>query len=125
MSAKLSPYLGMPIYGHIVVINPYDQIKHWRSIHKDDYVTSPFRARRLLPLGSVLLVIISFIFIALFKNKFTVLRIHKKHIMFLFQFSSYSSLWEYCGGAFHVLLSWMQENNDNSSKSYVLSCIVA
>ena len=37
MSSILSPYLGMPIYGHIVVIHPYDLIKHWRSTHKDDY----------------------------------------------------------------------------------------
>ena len=29
----------MAIYGHIVVINPYDLIKHLSSIHKDIYVT--------------------------------------------------------------------------------------
>ena len=26
----------MPMYGLIEVIIPYDLIKHWRSIHKDD-----------------------------------------------------------------------------------------
>ena len=46
MSSMLCPYLGMPIglYGHIVVINSHDLIKHWRSTHKDDYAILPFRA---------------------------------------------------------------------------------
>ena len=38
-SSMLSPYLVMPIFGHILVMHPYDLIKHWRSIDKDDYVT--------------------------------------------------------------------------------------
>ena len=45
MLSILSSYLGMPIFGHIVVINTYDLIKHWRSIHKDYYTIWPIRAR--------------------------------------------------------------------------------
>ena len=36
------------IYGHNIVMNPYDLIKHWRSIRKDVYATSPFRAHLAL-----------------------------------------------------------------------------
>ena len=35
MSSILGPYLGMPIYVNIVLINPYDLIKHWKSIHSE------------------------------------------------------------------------------------------
>ena len=42
MSSILSPYLGMPIYGHIVVINPYDRLSQTRMIDSSIYGARAF-----------------------------------------------------------------------------------
>ena len=42
MSSILSPYLGMPIYGHIVVINPYDRLSLTRTIDSSIYGARAF-----------------------------------------------------------------------------------
>ena len=42
MSSILSPYMGMPIYGHIVVINPYDRLSLTRTIDSSIYGARAF-----------------------------------------------------------------------------------
>ena len=42
MSSILSLYLGIPIYGHIVVINPYDRRSQTRTIDSSIYGARAF-----------------------------------------------------------------------------------